>query len=66
MNTDALDDRLIPLEGKLDALKFDHYLIQVFLSQLRLGQSSPRKFPDYKERAKYVLGQTLAALPISD
>ena len=39
----------------------------MFLSQLRLGQNiSEKSFPDYEERARYVLDQTLAALEISD
>ena len=64
--TDALDDRLIPSEGKLDALKFESlfdtgvpFSIEVRSKHLR------ESFPDYEERARYVLGQTLAALEIS-
>ena len=64
--TDALDDRLIPSEGKLDALKFESlfdtgipFSIEVRSKYLR------ESFPDYEERARYVLGQTLAALEIS-
>ena len=64
--TDALDDRLIPSEGKLDALEFESlfdtgipFSIEVRSKHLR------ESFPDYEERAKYVLGQTLAALEIS-
>ena len=64
--TDALDDRLIPSEGKLDALKFESlfdtgvpFSIEVRSKHLR------ESFPDYEERARYVLGQTLAALGIS-
>ena len=61
--TDALDDRLIPSEGKLDALTFESlfdtgipFSIEVRSKHLR------ESFPDYEERARYVLGQTLAAL----
>ena len=61
--TDALDDRLIPAQGKLDALKFESlfntdipFSIEVRSKHLR------EKFPDYEERARYVLDQTLAAL----
>ena len=64
---DALDDRLIPAQGKLDALKFESlfdtdvpFSIEVRSKHLR------EKFPDYEERARYVLDQTLAALQISD
>ena len=64
--TDALDDRLIPAEGKLDALKFESlfdtdipFSIEVRSKHLR------ESFPDYEERARYVLDQTLAALEIS-
>ena len=64
--TDALDDRLIPSEGKLDALTFESlfdtgipFSIEVRSKHLR------ESFPDYEERARYVLGQTLAALEIS-
>ena len=60
---DALDDRLIPAQGKLDALKFESlfdtdvpFSIEVRSKHLR------EKFPDYEERARYVLDQTLAAL----
>ena len=63
---DALDDRLIPAQGKLDALKFESlfdtdvpFSIEVRSKHLR------ESFPDYEERARYVLGQTLAALGIS-
>ena len=64
---DALDDRLIPAQGKLDALKFESlfdtgipFSIEVRSKHLR------ESFPDYEERARYVLDQTLAALEISD
>ena len=60
---DALDNRLIPAQGKLDALKFESlfdtdvpFSIEVRSKHLR------EKFPDYEERARYVLDQTLAAL----
>ena len=60
---DALDARLIPAQGKLDALKFESlfdtdvpFSIEVRSKHLR------EKFPDYEERARYVLDQTLAAL----
>ncbi|MEC8768095.1 MAG: sugar phosphate isomerase/epimerase, partial [Actinomycetota bacterium] len=60
---DALDDRLIPAQGKLDALKFESlfdtdvpFSIEVRSKHLR------ENFPDYEERARYVLDQTLAAL----
>ena len=65
--TDALDDRLIPAQGKLDALKFESlfdtgipFSIEVRSKHLR------ENFPVYEERARYVLDQTLAALQISD
>ena len=59
----ALDNRLVPAQGKLDALKFESlfdtdvpFSIEVRSKHLR------EKFPDYEERARYVLDQTLAAL----
>ena len=65
--TDALDDRLIPSEGKLDARKFESlfdvgvpFSIEVRSKVLR------ESFSDFEERAKYVLDHTLAALEISD
>ena len=64
---DALDNRLIPAQGKLDALKFESlfdagipFSIEVRSKHLR------ESFLDYEERDRYVLGQTLAALEISD
>ena len=64
--TDALDDRLIPSQGKLDALTFESlfdtgipFSIEVRSKHLR------ESFPNYEERARYVLDQTLAALEIS-
>ena len=59
--TDALDDRLIPSEGKLDALKFESlfdtdipFSIEVRSKHLR------EKFPDYEERARYVLRSNIS------
>ena len=60
---DALDDRLIPGQGKLDALKFESLFdIDVPFSIEVRSKHLRENFPDYEERARYVLDQTLAAL----
>jgi len=65
--TDALDDRLIPSEGKLDALKFESLFDTDIPFSIEVRSKALREnFPDYEERARYVLDQTLAALEISD
>ena len=65
--SDALDDRLLPTQGKLNALEFESlfdkgvpFSIEVRSKRLRT------ELPEFEERARYVLEQTLAALPISD
>ena len=65
--TDALDDRLLPTQGGLNASEFESlfdegvpFSIEVRSKRLRT------EFLEFEERARYVLEQTLAALPISD
>ena len=65
--TDALDDRLIPAQGRLNALKFESLFGSDVPFSIEVRSKLLRKdFPDYEERARYVLDQTLAALQISD
>ncbi len=65
--TDALDDRLIPSQGRLDALKFESLFDKDVPFSIEVRSKALRRdFPDYEERARYVLDQTLAALQISD
>tara|TARA_B100000614_G_scaffold149882_1_gene133009 strand:+ start:2230 stop:3045 length:816 start_codon:yes stop_codon:yes gene_type:complete len=65
--TDALDNRLIPSQGRLDALKFESLFDTGIPFSIETRSKVLREnFPDYEERARYVLEQTLAALQISD
>ena len=65
--TDALDDRLIPSQGKLDALKFESLFDTDVPFSIEVRSKVLREdFPDFEGRARYVLDQTLAALRISD
>ena len=64
---DALDDRLIPCQGELDALDFESLFdVEVPFSVEVRSKALRENFSDFKERAKYVLDHTLAALEISD
>ncbi|OUV77217.1 MAG: hypothetical protein CBC90_06305 [Acidimicrobiaceae bacterium TMED130] len=64
---DALDDRLIPCHGELDALDFESLFdIEVPFSVEVRSKALRENFSDFEERAKYVLDHTLAALEISD
>ena len=57
---------MIPSEGKLDALKFESLFDKGIPFSIEVRSKHLREsFPDYEERARYVLGQTLAALGIS-
>ena len=65
--TDALDDRLIPSEGKLDARKFESLFETDIPFSIEVRSKALREnFRDYEDRARYVLDQTLVALEISD
>ena len=64
---DALDDRLIPCHGELDAFDFESLFdIEVPFSVEVRSKALRENFSDFEERAKYVLDHTLAALEISD
>tara|TARA_B100000214_G_scaffold374976_1_gene359453 strand:+ start:1276 stop:2073 length:798 start_codon:yes stop_codon:yes gene_type:complete len=65
--TDALDDRLIPAHGNLNALEFESLFNADVPFSIEVRSKALREnFPDYERRARYVLQQTLAALQISD
>ena len=63
--TDALDDRLIPSEGKLNASEFESLFGKDIPFSIEVRSKALREnFPDFSERSKHVLDYTLAALPI--
>lgn len=63
--TDALDDRLIPSEGKLNASEFESLFDKDIPFSIEVRSKALREnFPDFSERSKHVLDYTLAALPI--
>ena len=65
--TDALDDRLIPAQGELNALEFESLFDEGVPFSIEVRSKKLRDdFPDFEGRARYVLEQTLAALRISD
>ena len=65
--TDALDDRLLPAQGKLNALEFESFFDKGVPFSVEVRSKRLRtEFPKFDERARYVLEQTLAALQISD
>jgi hypothetical protein len=62
---DALDDRLIPSQGELNAAEFESLFDEKIPFSIEVRSKTLREnFPDFSERSKYVLDHTLAALPI--
>ena len=63
--TDALDDRMIPGEGELSVREFESLFAPDVPFSIEVRSKDLREaFPDFKDRAKYLLDRTLAALPI--
>jgi sugar phosphate isomerase/epimerase len=62
---DALDDRLIPSQGELNAAEFESLFDEKIPFSIEVRSKTLREnYPDFSERSKYVLDHTLAALPI--